>query len=126
MKEKVVKEKVVKEVVQQSTPSMVKPTATTIPGPFLRSICINRSSPGMPFLVVARISVSEMETTTIKDIVTWKDGAIAFSAKIGNYLLLAQDDCGALLTLEPLPPRRGVPRGFRTVHPIGWTSGKVK
>jgi putrescine transport system permease protein len=46
----------------------------------------------LPFLVVAKISVSEMETTTIKDIVTWKDGAIAFSARIGNYLLLAQDD----------------------------------
>jgi len=46
----------------------------------------------LPFLVVARISVSEMETTTIKDIVTWKDGAIAFSLKFGNYLLLLQDD----------------------------------
>ena len=46
----------------------------------------------LPFLVVARISVSEMETTTIKDIVTWKDGAIAISAKLGNYLLLIQDD----------------------------------
>jgi putrescine transport system permease protein len=33
-----------------------------------------------------------METTAIKDIVTWKDGAIAISAKVGNYLLLAQDD----------------------------------
>ena len=46
----------------------------------------------LPFLVVARISVSEMETTTIKDIVTWKDGAFAISAKLGNYLLLVQDD----------------------------------
>ncbi len=46
----------------------------------------------LPFLVVARISVSEMETTTIKDIVTWKDGAIAISAKLGNYFLLVQDD----------------------------------
>ena len=46
----------------------------------------------IPFLVVARISVSEMETTTIKYIVEWKDGAIAFSLKFGNYLLLAQDD----------------------------------
>jgi len=46
----------------------------------------------LPFLVVAKISVSEMETTTIKDVVTWKDGAIAISAKVGNYLLLAQDD----------------------------------
>jgi putrescine transport system permease protein len=46
----------------------------------------------LPFLVVARISVSEMETTTFKDIVSWQDGAIAFSLKFGNYLLLAQDD----------------------------------
>jgi putrescine transport system permease protein len=46
----------------------------------------------LPFLVVAKISVSEMETTTIKDIVFWKDGAIAISAKLGNYLLLVQDD----------------------------------
>ena len=46
----------------------------------------------LPFLVVARISISEMETTTIKDIVTWNDGAIAFSIRLGNYLLLAQDD----------------------------------
>jgi putrescine transport system permease protein len=46
----------------------------------------------LPFLVVARISVSEMETTTFKDLVTWKDGALAFSIKFGNYLLLAQDD----------------------------------
>ncbi|MGZ5216023.1 MAG: ABC transporter permease [Caldimonas sp.] len=45
----------------------------------------------LPFLVVARISVSEMETTTFKDIVSWKDGAIAFSIRFGNYLLLAQD-----------------------------------
>ena len=44
----------------------------------------------LPFLVVARISVSEMETTTFKDIVEWKDGAIAFSLKFGNYLLLAR------------------------------------
>src|SRR5678816_2102756 len=45
----------------------------------------------LPFLVVAKISVSEMETTTFKDIVAWKDGAIAFSLNFGNYLLLLQD-----------------------------------
>ena len=45
----------------------------------------------LPFLVVARISVSEMELTTFKDIVSWKDGAIAFSLNFGNYLLLLQD-----------------------------------
>ncbi|HEY2560904.1 MAG TPA: ABC transporter permease subunit [Caldimonas sp.] len=46
----------------------------------------------LPFLVVARISVSEMEVTTIKDIVSWQNGALAVTAKIGNYLLIAQDD----------------------------------
>ena len=46
----------------------------------------------LPFLVVARISVSEMEATAIKDIVTWHDGALHFSARLSNYLLLAQDD----------------------------------
>jgi len=46
----------------------------------------------LPFLVVARISVSEMETTTIKEIVAWKDGAIAFHLNFSNYLLLVQDD----------------------------------
>jgi putrescine transport system permease protein len=46
----------------------------------------------LPFLVVARIAVSEMETTTIKDIVTWKDGALAFSVTFVNYLRLVQED----------------------------------
>jgi putrescine transport system permease protein len=46
----------------------------------------------LPFLVVARISVSEMEATTIKDIVSWQNGALAITARIGNYLLIAQDD----------------------------------
>ena len=46
----------------------------------------------LPFLVVAKISVSEMETTTVSDIVTWKDGAVHFSLTFGNYLLLLKDD----------------------------------
>ena len=46
----------------------------------------------VPFLVVARISVSEMEATTLKDVVAWKDGAIALSVNVANYALLAKDD----------------------------------
>jgi putrescine transport system permease protein len=46
----------------------------------------------LPFLVVAKISVSEMETTAVSDIVTWKNGAIAFSLKFSNYALLLSDD----------------------------------
>ena len=35
----------------------------------------------------------------------------------------------AFITPDParwLADRSEVPRGFRTVHPLGWTSGKVK
>jgi putrescine transport system permease protein len=46
----------------------------------------------LPFFVVAKISVSEMEATTIGDIVSWKDGAIAFSLKFANYAQLLRDD----------------------------------
>jgi len=45
----------------------------------------------LPFLVVARISVSEMEGAGFRDLVSWKDGAIAFSLRFANYALLAQD-----------------------------------
>ena len=48
-----------------------------------------------------------METTTIKDIVTWKDGAIAISAKLGNYLLLVQDDLYLRTYASSLRLRRG-------------------
>ncbi len=46
----------------------------------------------LPFIVVARISVSEMQATSVSDIVTWRDGAIAFNLRFGNYLLLLRDD----------------------------------
>ena len=45
----------------------------------------------LPFLVVARISVSEMEGVGFRDLVSWKDGAIAFSLRFANYALLVQD-----------------------------------
>jgi putrescine transport system permease protein len=45
----------------------------------------------LPFFIVGKISVSEMELVTFKDIVSFTDGAIAISLKYGNYLFLAQD-----------------------------------
>ena len=39
---------------------------------------------------------------------------------------LSQPPAGAPAQPSPPSPRSGVPRGFRTVHPLGWTSGKVK
>jgi putrescine transport system permease protein len=46
----------------------------------------------LPFLIVARISVSEMETTAFKEVFQWQDGRFAFVGHFGNYLLLLQDD----------------------------------
>ncbi|CAN7214174.1 ABC transporter permease subunit [Pseudorhodoferax sp. LjRoot39] len=46
----------------------------------------------LPFLIVARISVSEMETVNIKDLLTLKDGVLQLSLKFSNYVFLTQDD----------------------------------
>jgi len=45
----------------------------------------------LPFLIVGKISVSEMELVTFKDIISFTDGTIALSIKYGNYIFLAQD-----------------------------------
>ena len=45
-----------------------------------------------PFLIVMKISVSEMETVTFKDIVTYTDGVLALTLKFTNYLFITQDD----------------------------------
>jgi len=46
----------------------------------------------LPFLVVMKISVSEMAGATFQDLVRLQDGSIAFNLKFVNYLLLVQDD----------------------------------
>ena len=46
----------------------------------------------LPFLIVMKISVSEMETVNFKDVLTFKDGVLALSLKFSNYALLVQDD----------------------------------
>ncbi len=46
----------------------------------------------LPFLIVLKISVSEMETVSFKDVLTWKDGVLALSLKLSNYASLVQDD----------------------------------
>ena len=45
----------------------------------------------LPFLIVGKISVSEMETVTFKDILTYTDGVVALKLKLGNYLFIAGD-----------------------------------
>ncbi|MEO7338785.1 MAG: ABC transporter permease subunit [Caldimonas sp.] len=46
----------------------------------------------LPFLVVLKISVSEMDVATFKDLVTFSNGALSFNLRLGNYALLVQDD----------------------------------
>jgi putrescine transport system permease protein len=45
-----------------------------------------------PFLIVFKISVSEMDTVHLKDIFSYLDGTLAISLKFGNYLFIAQED----------------------------------
>jgi putrescine transport system permease protein len=45
----------------------------------------------LPFLVVGKISLSEMDGVVFKDLMTWVDGAIHFQIKVDNYLSLVED-----------------------------------
>jgi putrescine transport system permease protein len=44
-----------------------------------------------PFFIVGRISVSEMEAVTFKDVLTWQDGVLTLALKFGNYVFIADD-----------------------------------
>jgi putrescine transport system permease protein len=46
----------------------------------------------LPFLIVLKISVSEMETVVFKDLITWHDGIVQLQLKLSNYLFITQDD----------------------------------
>jgi putrescine transport system permease protein len=46
----------------------------------------------LPFVIVFKISVSEMENVTFKDLITFKDGLLALTLKLGNYTFIAGDD----------------------------------
>jgi putrescine transport system permease protein len=45
----------------------------------------------LPFLVVFKISLSEMDTVFFKDVFTWVDDVITVQIKFGNYISLTQD-----------------------------------
>lgn len=45
----------------------------------------------LPFLVVFKISLSEMDTVYFKDLVTWTNDVISLKIKLGNYISLTQD-----------------------------------
>ncbi|MCK6422228.1 MAG: ABC transporter permease subunit [Aquabacterium sp.] len=45
----------------------------------------------LPFLILLKISVSEMETVNFKDLVTYKDGLLQLTVKLSNYVFMTQD-----------------------------------
>ena len=57
----------------------------TVPTVFLLLVFL------LPFLVIFKISVSEMDTVFFKDVFTWSDDALAIKIRFGNYMVLAQD-----------------------------------
>ncbi len=46
----------------------------------------------LPFLIVLKISVSEMDIASVKDVVTVQDGKLDLNLRFGNYLTLVTDD----------------------------------
>ncbi len=46
----------------------------------------------LPFLIVMKISVSEMETVHFKDLVSFKDGVLQLALRFDNYVFITQDD----------------------------------
>ncbi len=46
----------------------------------------------LPFLIVLKISVSDMDLVRFKDLVTVQDGVLQIALKFSNYVFLTQDD----------------------------------
>jgi putrescine transport system permease protein len=45
-----------------------------------------------PFLIVLKISISEIDGIAFKDVLTFKDNAISLSIRLSNYVFITQDD----------------------------------
>lgn len=45
----------------------------------------------LPFLIVGRISVSEMDNVVFKDLITYREGLLALSVKLSNYIFITED-----------------------------------
>ena len=56
----------------------------------------------LPFLIVLKISVSEMDIASVKDVITMQDGKLDLNLRFGNYLTLLTDDLYLLTYLSSL------------------------
>jgi len=46
----------------------------------------------LPFLIIVKISVSEMGAVSVNDLVTFKDGVLSMSPRLGNYATVVRDE----------------------------------
>jgi putrescine transport system permease protein len=46
----------------------------------------------LPFLIVLKISVSEVEGVIFKDVISFKDGVLLLAIKLSNYVFITEDD----------------------------------
>ena len=46
----------------------------------------------LPFLIVLKISVSEMETVQFKDLIRYADGLLQLTIKLSNYVFITEDE----------------------------------
>ena len=45
----------------------------------------------LPFLILVKISISEMENVSFKDLISYKDGLLQLQLKLSNYVFITQD-----------------------------------
>ena len=45
----------------------------------------------LPFLILAKISVSEMEAVVFKDLISYKEGLLQLTVKLSNYVFMTED-----------------------------------
>jgi putrescine transport system permease protein len=55
-----------------------------------------------PFLIVLKISVSEMEAVSFKDVLTFNEGIVQLTLKLSNYVFITEDDLYILTYLSSL------------------------
>lgn len=70
-----------------AVPSWLKGRAAVIGVPYLWLLAFFLA----PFFIVFKISISEMETVTFKDLITFQDGLLQLTVKLSNYQFIAAD-----------------------------------
>jgi putrescine transport system permease protein len=73
---------------QRTAPAWLRGRTTVIGIPYLWLLLFFL----FPFLIVMKISISEMESVTFKDVLTLQEGVIQLTVKLSNYVFITQDD----------------------------------